>query len=664
MSLADEYWTWQLRDPGSTPDVSIVICAHGHSEVTLACLKAIDEAQYANSARAEVIVVDDASPDDTRVQVGNVRGVRVVGLDTNVGFLMAANAGLSVARGRNVLFLNNDTEPLGAWLDPLLDLFERRPSALVVGSRLVYPDGSLQEAGGIIFSDGSGWNYGRNGDAFDPRVTYEREVDYVSGASLLARGDFLRARGGFDVRFAPAYYEDTDLCFAARAAGGEVWYQPASIVVHHEGKSHGTDEGSGIKAFQVTNREKFLSKWDVALGMQFPADPLSVPTARQRCLRGQRILVIDNGVPAPDEDSGSVRMTRVLSTMLDAGYAVTFLPLNGWRRQPYTRRLERMGVEVIGLEVVSMEDNLWRYLAASADWISHVWISRPDVAGRTLDLVRSSMPNSTILYDTVDLHFLRLERAADQTGEVEDRLAAQLQRRDEIDLIERSDAAIVVSEIEAGILAPMVDTPVFVVPNIHDDDPLPVEPAGRSGLLFVGGFQHRPNEDAVLWFVEEVMPLVLAGHPGTVLTVVGSNVPAVVKALDGPAVRIAGWVQDLVPLYRSSRVGIAPLRYGAGVKGKVGEALSLGLPMAMTSIAAEGMHIENGVQSMVSDDASTMAEQIGCLLSDDALWQRLSDAGRLLIAERFGPAAARRAIMDTLSATRLDARLPQLKDAP
>jgi O-antigen biosynthesis protein len=645
VTLAQDSWTRELRDPGSAPDVSIIICAHGQSDVTLLCLKALNEAQFANAARAEVIVVDDASPDETRERVRAVRGVRLVELDTNVGFLLAANAGLSIARGRHVLFLNNDTEPIGNWLDPLLDTLERRPGALVVGSRLVYPDGSLQEAGGIIFDDASGWNYGRGGDAFDPRVTYAREVDYVSGAALLVDGDFLRARGGFDVRFAPAYYEDTDLCFAARAQGGEVWYQPASIVVHYEGKSHGTDESSGVKAYQVTNRAKFQRRWAEALVHQWPNDPANVPAARQRCLRGSRILVIDNGVPAPDEDSGSVRLTQALAVMLDAGFAVSFLAVNGWRRQPYVRRLERMGVEVLGVP-----DQWWAHVESMRGSISHVWICRPDVATATLDRIRESLPAASLIYDTVDLHFLRMEREAETVGGAHARVEAMLQKRVELDIIERSDAVIVVSEVEAALLRTMVETPVFVVPNIHESDPTAVTPAGRSGLLFVGGFQHRPNEDAVQWFVEQILPLVVERHPDTVLTVVGSNVPDSIRALAGDHVRIAGWVDDLVPLYRSARVGLAPLRYGAGIKGKVGEAMSLGLPMAMTTIAAEGMHITDRVEGMVADDPAAMADAICALIVDDELWARVSAAGRVLIDQRFGVSAARASIIATLQA--------------
>jgi GT2 family glycosyltransferase len=643
MTPRSEMWTWELRDGGNTPDVSIIICAHGQSAVTVDCIAALVESQHVNRARAEVILVDDASPDDTFEIASGIRGLRVVRLPRNVGFLIAANAGVAESKGRNILFLNNDTEPVGQWLDPLLELFDRRPAALVVGSRLVYPDGRLQEAGGIIFDDASGWNYGRGLDAFDPRFTYEREVDYVSGASLMVRGGFLRERGGFDVRFAPAYYEDTDLCFAARAAGGEVWYQPASIVVHHEGQSHGTDVGSGVKAHQVTNQVTFRRLWAAALERQWPNDPAHVPAARQRSLRKSRIVVIDNAVPAPDEDSGSVRLTAVINAMVDDGYAVTFVPINGWRREPYTRRLEKSGVEVLGVP-----DEWWEHLASMAESVSHVWISRPDVAEVVLDRVRATIPDATVIYDTVDLHFLRMERQAGTTDDAATRLGAVLHKQLELDLIERSDLAVVVSEYEATLLAKLVDTPVVVVPNIHAADDRPVFPDGRAGLLFVGGFQHRPNEDAVVWFVEDVLPLVLRRHPDCVLTVVGSNVTPAVKALAAESVRVTGWVADLAPFYAATRLAIAPLRFGAGVKGKVGEAMALGVPMSMTTIAAEGMHIDDGIHAMVADRSELMAQQICQLLEDDELWRALSARGRELINERFGVARARELLVQAL----------------
>jgi GT2 family glycosyltransferase len=642
--MADhETWTWEFKDPGPIPDVSVIVCAHGKSDVTMTCLASLVENQHFNTARAEIILVDDASPDDTLERTRDIRGLRLVELTKNVGFLRACNEGLAVARGQHILFLNNDTEQVGRWLDPLLETLDRRPDALVVGSRLVYPDGTLQEAGGIIFSDGSGWNYGRGTDPFDPRVIFERQVDYVSGASLLVRGDFIRGRGGFDERYAPAYYEDTDLCFAAREAGGQVWYQPASIVIHYEGQSNGTDESTGIKAYQPINREKFRQRWAEALVRHSAPDAANVPSARQRSAHG-RILVIENEVPTPDRDSGSVRMTAVMQAMLDLGFAVTFLPANGWRRDPYTRRLERMGVEVLGVP-----DRWWPHIEEMAPGITHVWISRPGVAHAFLARARQSLPHATIVYDTVDLHFLRLEREAATTADGERRREALRQQIQELELIDLSDVAVVVSPHEQDLLRERTTSPVVVVPNVHGDYEHPVSLAGRSGMVFVGGFRHNPNEDAVGWFVSEILPRVTQRVPDAHLTIIGSEPTPGVLALEGEHVTVAGWVPDTLPLYESSRIAIAPLRYGAGVKGKVGEAMSLGVPMVMTPIASEGMHIEHGVHALVSADPHQFAEHVVTLLTDDDLWRRLSRAGQQLVHDRFGVEATRAMVEQALA---------------
>ena len=637
-------WQWEFRDPGSTPDVSVIVCAHGSSEVTMTCLQSLNESQHVNTTRAEVILVDDASPDDTLQRVRDIRGLQIVELPDNVGFVRACNAGLQVARGQHILFLNNDTEPVGRWLDPLLETLDRRPEALVVGSRLVYPDGTLQEAGGIIFNDGSGWNYGRGLDPFDPRMTFERQVDYVSGASLLARGDFLRQRGGFDERYAPAYYEDTDLCFAAREAGGQIWYQPASIVIHHEGQSNGTDETTGIKAFQPINREKFQQRWADALVRHWPPDASNVPSARQRSAHG-RILVIDDGVPTPDRDSGSVRITAVMRAMLDLGYSVTFLPANGLRRDPYTRRLESMGVEVLGVP-----DQQWAHIAEMSASISHVWISRPGVAQMFLARVRHAIPHATLAYDTVDLHFLRLEREATTTADGQRRREALVQQIQEMELIDLADVAVVVSPHEEGLLRERTKSPVVIVPNVHVDYEHPVTPAGRSGLLFIGGFAHTPNEDAMLWFVSEILPRVTQQVPDAHVTIVGSEPTQAVLALAAQSVTVAGWVPETLPVYEAARIAIAPLRYGAGVKGKVGEAMSLGVPMVMTSIASEGMHIEHGVHALVADDPQDFADHIADLVTNDDLWRTLSHNGEQLIHDRFGVDATRAMVADALAA--------------
>ena len=634
-------WQWEFIDPGPRPDVSVVICAYGKVRMTLDCLWAIHEAQLANSALVEVIVVDDASPDDTTIQLAKLRGLQLVTLTENGGYLRAANRGIEAARGRHILMLNNDTLPQGRWIDPLLETMQTR-GALAVGSKLVFADGTVQEAGGIIFSDGSGWNFGRGGDPDNPAFRYERRVDYCSAASLLIDGEFLRARGGFDVRYAPAYYEDTDACFAVREVGGEVWFQPSSVVVHLEGQSHGTDENSGLKRYQVLNRETFITRHATALRQQQPPGAEHVMVARERVR--SRVIVVDNEVPTADRDSGSLRLFSIMRGLVRDGYGVTFLPVNGWRRPPYTRRLEAEGVEVLGTE-----DTWWPHLESLKESVSHVWLSRPDVTQRYLSKFGEVLPNARIVYDTVDLHFLREQRAADvgtQFGEAPD---AKATRQLEIGLMKSVDDVVVVSPVEQQLLIDEEGIAAAIVPNVHTTVDNWASPNGREGILFVGNFRHPPNADGVQWLVDEVMPSVWEHNPELRLRIIGPDAPAEILSLnDDPRIDVLGWVPDLAPFYASSRVVVAPLRFGAGLKGKVGEALSHGVASVLTPVAAEGMPLVSGEHALIEEEPLAFASAIAVVCADDVLWQRLSTQGRQLIAQNYSPVAVRTAVRTLL----------------
>src|SRR5690606_35191212 len=252
----------------SAPRASIIIPVFGAFAHTLACLRAL--AAHPPLAPFEVIVVDDASPDDSPAQLRAIDGLRVHERSVNGGFIAACNDGASFARGDVLVFLNNDTIPQPGWLDALLDTFDAHPDAGLVGAQLLYPDGRLQEAGGVVFADGSAWNYGRFGDPTDPRYAYLRDADYISGAAIAIPRALFIGLGGFDVRYAPAYYEDTDLAFAVRAAGRRVLYQPAARVVHDEGATSGTDTSGGAKAGQLRNQAVFLAHRHEALAGKGP----------------------------------------------------------------------------------------------------------------------------------------------------------------------------------------------------------------------------------------------------------------------------------------------------------------------------------------------------------------------------------------------------------
>ena len=285
------------------PLVSIVIPVYNQWETTRSCLISILE--NTQGIAYEVIVGDDGSTDETRNLLEHASNVKRLVQEKNQGFLLNCNSAAREARGRYLLFLNNDTNVQPGWLANLLDVAEKDDRVGLVGPMLLYPDGRLQEAGGIIWRDASGWNYG-NGDYPErPEYNYLKEADYISGACIMVRRSVWDEVGGFDERFVPAYYEDTDLAFEARRRGYKVLYQPQSRVVHLEGVSHGTDLKSGIKSYQKTNQAEFRKKWATILDATHGNDPRDFFRARDRSLTRKHVLFIDHYVPLRDQDAGS-----------------------------------------------------------------------------------------------------------------------------------------------------------------------------------------------------------------------------------------------------------------------------------------------------------------------------------------------------------------------
>jgi GT2 family glycosyltransferase/SAM-dependent methyltransferase len=636
-----------------SPLLTVVVPVHGKWAYTRACLASI-EAQRP-SVPFEVLVVDDASPDHTAELIAASPGVRLVRTKRNLGFVGACNLGASHARGTYLLFLNNDTEVRPGALDALVDVVDSDEQIGLVGAKLVYPDGRLQECGGVIWADGSGWNYGRDRDADAPEFQVRRDVDYCSGAAILVRRDLFEQVGGFDQRYAPAYYEDTDLAFAIRATGHRTIVEPRAVVVHHEGVSHGTDLAAGVKRFQEINRTQFVEKWAPTLAEHLPAaSDLNIWLGRQRGPAGHRgglVLVADHQVPTPDRDSGSLRMHRLLRQLVELGQRVVFFPCNGALLQPYTGELQRHGITVI--PDAAGQDSFLREAGAA---LRLALLSRPQVAWKLLEELRMFAPQCLVGYDTVDVHFLRLARQAElavATGDEQAAAAlsgkARASRELELGLVRAADLTLVVSEHEQRLLRGMVpEADVRVLSNVHHPAGEVPGPQGRAGLLFVGSFDHLPNRDAVRWMARDVLPLVQRRHPGTVLHVVGSKPSADVLELAGETVKVHGWVADLVPLHRQCRLSVAPLRFGAGVKGKVGESIAAGLPTVCTPVAVEGMGLLDGQHVLVAADAAGFADQVVALLDDDALWCTLSSAGLEAITERFGSDVARTALQDIL----------------
>ncbi|HET8818856.1 MAG TPA: glycosyltransferase [Xanthomonadaceae bacterium] len=621
-----------------SPRASIVIPVHGERAHTLACLHAL--AAHPPMAACEVIVVDDASPDDTADALSGVAGLRLHRRATNGGFIAACNDGAAIARGTHLVFLNNDTVPQPGWLDALLATFEAHPQAGLVGAQLLYPDGRLQEAGGVVFNDGSAWNYGRFESRDDPRFAFVRDADYCSGAALAIPRQLFLQLDGFDPRYAPAYYEDTDLAFKVRKAGRRVLYQPAARVVHVEGATAGTDPGRGAKAYQARNQVLFAEHWTDALA-RLP--PRAAPDAHTVAGNRPQVLIIDALTPAADRDSGSLRLVNLMRLLIEEGAHVVFLPSNRMHAGPDTVALQQSGVECWHAPWAGRAPHWLREHGARFDT---VLVSRHYVAREFLPLLRRHAPRARVIFDTVDLHYLRERRGAELAGDDAWLRTASRTRALELDVVTRADTTLVVSPVEQAVLREdAAGARVEVLSNLHQlaGTGLPFEQ--RRDLVFVGGFRHPPNVDAVCWFVQEVFPRVRQRLPGVVFHCIGGDVPAVVSALGAqPGVEVHGHVPDIEPYMAGCRVAIAPLRYGAGVKGKVNLSMAHGQPVVATSCAVEGMFLRAGEDVLVADDAAGFAEAVVRVHEDPVLWGSLARNGRESVARHFSFDAARETV--------------------
>lgn len=612
-----------------SPKVSIIVPAYNKFSLTYHCIASILLAF--NKTSYEVILADDCSTDETSRAEEIITNLKVSRNTENLRFLRSCNKASEIASGDYIVFLNNDTEVKSLWLDELISQHEADADVGVTGSKLLNLDGTLQEAGGIVWSNGEPWNAGRNANPYDCSWNYVRQVDYVTGAALCISRNVWEKVGRFSEEYAPCYYEDTDLSFKVREAGYKVLYVPHSEVIHFEGQSHGTDVSKGLKQYQKVNEATFRRAWFNSYKHGTKPSLSSLHLEKDRNIE-QRVLVIDYATPMEGVDAGSHAALKEIEMMIALGFKVTFVPQNLAAMGLHTKKLQNMGVEVLYVPFYySLDDVLDRRL----EEMDAVYITRYEVAKNYIERIKAE--NKPILFNNADLHFLREMRAALLKNDPEAMDEALLTRDEELAVCEAVDAILTYNTTEQAVISSHLAKTcnMHITPWVVDPKPPGKGFSDRSGIAFLGGYGHKPNVEAVEFMVEQVMPKLKLVRPDITFTVYGSKMPKEFEKFACENVDIVGFAESLDKVYNEHRIFIAPLLSGAGIKGKVLDALAYATPTVLTDVAAEGTGLTNGISTLIANTAQEWVDAVIKLYDDELLWKRLSENSELLARENF-----------------------------
>lgn len=616
--------------------VSVIVPVFNRAELTLACLRSLAAAQRRD---LQVVVVDNHSTDETKALLARIRGATIIENDTNRHYLEACNQGAARAEGRHLLFLNNDATVLPETISAALAAFDR-PAVAAVGARVIRPDGTLQEAGSIVWNDASTMGYGVGEDPGRWEYLYRRDVDYCSGVFLLTTRNVFEELGGFDAVYRPAYYEDADYCLRLKERGYRVIYEPGAIVFHAE---HSSSDLVNARTMQLRNRGAFLQRHRQYIERR----PAYSPDALAACVSGpsgSRILLLEDQIPAACKGSGFPRTAAMVRALHQLGAQITFLPALPMG-ETFSDVYQVLPPEV---EVAPGwgRERLADFLAARRGCYDYLLVCRPHNMS-CVDSIRRSSPELLegvkVVFDAEALSALREIR----DHEVKDGMVFTQQEIDfvlqpELELTRSADIVLSASEMEADVLRKAGCPRIEVISHAIAADPTPNDFAARSGMLSVGPIYDgtTPNADGTAWFVANVLPW-LAGMLGESVQFrhAGYVNYSELQQRCGPSFELLGPVDDLSPLYNSARLFVAPTRFSAGIPLKVIEAAAHGLPVVATAALVRQLGWEAGREILVADSEREFAAQCAALYSSKVLWNTIRENALKRVAG-YSPAAA------------------------
>ncbi|MBS0016475.1 MAG: glycosyltransferase [Arthrospira sp. SH-MAG29] len=612
------------------PEISIILILYNRAELTLSCLYSLIRNPFQSF---ELILIDNHSTDATPQLLQQIDGAKIVRNDRNLHYLLACNQASQIATGKYLLFLNNDAQILGNSIPAAIDTIESSEDIGAVGGKLILPDGTLQEAGSIIWQDGTCLGYGRGDSPNAPQYQFSRPVDYCSAAFFLTLRQLFLDLGGFDEDFRPAYYEETDYCVRLWKSGKKVIYNPNVTVIHYEfGSSSNSGHSPEAIALMETNQKILAKKHAEWFPNQYPADLKNLTLARTRSTN-KRILYIDDRIPHPWLGSGYTRSHQILTTAINLGYDITLYPTDLRKTEDWkTTYLDiPRTVEVLANYGWVMLSDL---LVERPQNYDIIFISRPHNLSKFNTIISEENIKLTakIIYDAEAIFCLRDIQKRQHLGEIltDEQIKTECDR--EIKLAQTAHHIIAVSPQEQQKFIDYGYSNVSILSHSIPATPTPNDFGDRQDILFVGAIHEidSPNADSVLWLCREIFPKIQnqLNQPIQLLIAGNWSIPEFeqqLKQLANPNIKILGKVENLTALYNQTRIFVAPTRFAAGIPHKVHEAAAYGLPIITTSLIASQLGWQDEKDLLVADTTEAFIEQILRLYQDVKLWQTVKD---------------------------------------
>lgn len=628
-----------LTPAGITPDVSIIIIARDNYDKTA---NSIVSSVYNTRASLEIVLFDNASFDDIRNIPCINPQIKYLRAERNLGFTIAVNRAAAIATGRMILLLNNDVELTPGAIDIALATLDADRSIGVVGGKIVRMHGSLQDAGSIVWQDGSCLGYGRDRDPLDGQVSFLRDVDFCSGCFFAVMRAVWQEVGGFDEGFAPAYYEETDFCIRVWEQGLRVVYDPRIVIWHYEfGSSANREEPL---ALMRRNQRYFASKHRAFLAECSPPSLAQVERARLRHIAGPRVLCIEDQLPDPKKGMGFVRSSTIIQILQQTCGLVSVIGLHN-QRWPDSLVGDSSGRHIEILTGVNGA-NIDKFFGERVGVYDIVWLSRTHNLAQLKEW-RMAYPaffaKIRIVLDTEAVAATRRFGYAQQAGQQADLTELVLEEFEHLDGISH---ICVVNELDRKLLVEMLDQRGLDIPVTVLGHSLSVQPAlpafeATTDIVLVGAYSQPdgPNADGLLWFDRDVRPWI-QDLPGLEFVIAGSEAEAFVRAAKlKHHYRVVSNPASMSDVYRTARVMVAPTRFAAGIPMKVHEAASYGVPVAMTNLLADQLGWRRDGVVFAPTEAAEMAVVIKKLALDPDVWHSSQALQSALVAEDCDPAA-------------------------